>query len=53
MRDVYVIGAYTTVFKKHPGLSFGDLACEAYMGTPEQAWVSPRGRPGLPENARL
>ncbi len=32
MRDVYVIGAYTTVFKKHPGLSFGDLAREAYMG---------------------
>ena len=26
MRDVYVIGAYTTVFKKHPGMSFGDLA---------------------------
>jgi hypothetical protein len=33
MRDVYVIGAYTTVFKKHPGMSFGDLAREAYMGT--------------------
>jgi len=33
MRDVYVIGAYTTVFKKHPGLSFGDLAREAYLGT--------------------
>jgi acetyl-CoA acetyltransferase len=32
MRDVYVIGAYATVFKKHPGLSFGDLAREAYMG---------------------
>src|SRR6267154_87593 len=32
MRDVYVIGAYTTVFKKHPGMSFGDLAREAYMG---------------------
>ena len=28
MRDVYVIGAYTTVFKKHPGMSFGDLARE-------------------------
>src|SRR6266849_578727 len=22
MRDVYVIGAYTTVFKKHPGMGF-------------------------------
>jgi acetyl-CoA acetyltransferase len=32
MRDVYVTGAYTTVFKKHPGLSFGDLSREAYMG---------------------
>ena len=32
MRDVYVIGAYTTVFKKHPGLGFGDLAREAYLG---------------------
>jgi acetyl-CoA acetyltransferase len=32
MRDVYVIGAYTTVFKKHPGLSFADLVREAYMG---------------------
>src|SRR4051812_15890536 len=35
MRDVYMVGAYTTVFKKHPGLSFGDLAREAYMGSPE------------------
>ena len=26
MRDAYVIGAYTTVFKKHPGMSFADLA---------------------------
>ena len=25
MRDVYVVGSYTTTFKKHPGLSFGDL----------------------------
>ena len=33
MRDVYVIGAYTTAFKKHPGVSFGDLAREAYLGT--------------------
>jgi acetyl-CoA acetyltransferase len=33
MRDVYVIGAYTTAFKKHPGMSFGDLAREAYLGT--------------------
>ncbi|NQW53965.1 MAG: thiolase family protein, partial [Rhodospirillales bacterium] len=33
MRDVYMIGAYTTVFKKHPGLSFADLAREAYLGT--------------------
>ena len=33
MRDVYVIGAYTTVFKKHPGMSFGYLAREDYMRT--------------------
>ena len=33
MRDVYVIGAYTTVFKKHPGMSFADLAREAYLGS--------------------
>ena len=33
MRDVYVIGAYTTAFKKHPGMSFADLAREAYLGT--------------------
>ena len=37
MRDVYVVGAYTTVFKKHPGLSFGDLAREAYLGTLKDA----------------
>jgi hypothetical protein len=24
MRDVYVIGAYTAAFKKHPGMSFAD-----------------------------
>jgi plasmid maintenance system killer protein len=23
MRDVYMIGAHTTAFKKHPGMSFG------------------------------
>jgi hypothetical protein len=39
MRDVYVIGAYTTVFKKHPGMSFGDLAREAYMVWAR--WVMP------------
>jgi acetyl-CoA acetyltransferase len=33
MRDVYVIGAYTTAFKKHSGMSFGDLAREAYLAT--------------------
>ena len=33
MRDVYIIGSYTTAFKKHPGMSFGDLAREAYLGT--------------------
>ncbi|WIM12281.1 thiolase family protein [Enhydrobacter sp.] len=33
MRDVYVVGAYTTAFKKHPGMSFADLAREAYLGT--------------------
>ena len=32
MRDVYVIGAYRRL-KKHPGLSFADLAREAYIGT--------------------
>lgn len=32
MRDVYVIGAYTTQFKKHPDKSFHDLAREAYLG---------------------
>ena len=37
MRDVYVIGAYTTTFKKHPGMSFGDLAREAYLGTLQDA----------------
>ncbi|HEU5094598.1 MAG TPA: thiolase family protein, partial [Reyranella sp.] len=33
MRDVYMVGAYTTAFKKHPGMTFGDLAREAYLGT--------------------
>ena len=33
MRDVPVIGAYTTAFKKHPGMGFGNLAREAYLGT--------------------
>src|SRR5262249_61635399 len=37
MRDVYVIGAYTTTFKKHPGMSFGDLAREAYLGSLQDA----------------
>ncbi len=32
MRDVYVIGAFTTAFKKHPGKCFADLARESYMG---------------------
>jgi acetyl-CoA acetyltransferase len=31
MRDVYVIGAYATAFKKHPGMSFADLAREAWI----------------------
>ena len=39
MRDVYVIGAYTTAFKKHPGMSFGDLAREAYMGALADAGI--------------
>jgi hypothetical protein len=30
MRNVYAIGAYTTVFKKHPGMSFADLAREGW-----------------------
>ncbi len=33
MRDVYADGSYTTAFKKHPGMSLGDLAREAYLGT--------------------
>jgi acetyl-CoA acetyltransferase len=33
MRDVYVIGAYTTAFNKHPSMSFADLAREAYLGS--------------------
>ena len=33
MFDVNVVGAYTTAFKKHPGLSYDDLAREAYLGT--------------------
>src|SRR4029078_10933436 len=37
MRDVYVVGAYTTTFKKHPGMSFGDLAREAYLGSVKDA----------------
>ena len=32
MRDVHAIGAYTTQFKKHPNMSFGDLAREAILG---------------------
>ncbi|MBL8674998.1 MAG: thiolase family protein, partial [Rhodospirillales bacterium] len=32
MRDVYVIGAHTTQFKRHPDKSFHDLAREAYLG---------------------
>ena len=40
MRDVYVVGAYTTVFKKHPGMSFADLAREAYLGTLADAGMS-------------
>lgn len=32
MRDVYVIGTYTTPFKRHPDKSFHDLAREAYLG---------------------
>ena len=37
MPDVYAIGAYTTAFKKHPGMSFSDLAREAYLGTLAEA----------------
>jgi hypothetical protein len=32
MRDVYASAAYRRL-KKHPGLSFADLAREAYIGT--------------------
>ena len=45
MRDVYIIGSYTTVFKKHPGMSFGDLAREAVGaeggGPPYDGWNEP------------
>jgi acetyl-CoA acetyltransferase len=40
MRDLYVIGAYTTVFKRHPSMSFADLAREAYMGTRADAGMN-------------
>ena len=58
MRDVYVIGAYTTAFKKHPGMSFGDLAREAYLGTLSDAGMkngaAGRGRRiGRDSSARL
>ena len=37
MRDVYMIGSYTTQFKKHPDKTFHDLAREAYLGTLKDA----------------
>ncbi|MCW5747993.1 MAG: thiolase family protein [Alphaproteobacteria bacterium] len=40
MRDVYVVGAYTTAFKKHPDKSFGDLAREAYLGCLQDAGMA-------------
>ena len=46
MRDVYVVGTYTTAFKKHPGMSFGDLAREAYLGTLKDAGMK-TGAPSL------
>ncbi|MCB2188094.1 MAG: thiolase family protein [Deltaproteobacteria bacterium] len=43
MRDVYVIGAYTSQFKKWPDKSFKDLTREAYLGVLADAGL-PDGR---------
>ena len=43
MRDVYMIGAHTTPFKKHPDKSFGDLAREAYLGALADAGMKDGG----------
>lgn len=40
MRDVYVIGAYSTQFKKWPDRSFKDLTREAYLGALADAGLS-------------
>ncbi len=37
MRDVYLVGTYSTPFKKHPDKSFHDLAREAYLGALKDA----------------
>ncbi|SLN34841.1 thiolase family protein [Oceanibacterium hippocampi] len=37
LRDVYVIGAYTSAFGKYPGRSFKDLTREAYLGVLEDS----------------
>lgn len=37
MQDVYVVGAYSTIFKKWPERSYRDLVREAYLGMLEDA----------------
>jgi acetyl-CoA acetyltransferase len=37
MRDVYMVGTYSTQFKKHPDKTFHDLAREAYLGVLQDA----------------
>jgi len=37
MRDVYMVGTYSTPFKKHPDKTFHDLAREAYLGVLKDA----------------
>ncbi len=40
MRDVYIVGAYSTEFKKYPDRSFRDLVREAYLGAINDAGMS-------------
>lgn len=43
MRDVFVIGAYSSQFGKHPGMSHTDLAREAVIGVYSDAGDADRG----------
>ncbi|MBI5014888.1 MAG: thiolase family protein [Deltaproteobacteria bacterium] len=45
MRDVYVLGAYSTQFKKWPEKSFKDLTRDAYLGVVQDA--------GLPDGSGI